>query len=92
MTENAYKKMADTGIANLVLGIVAICSGIAFESLVSFEGCKTLLSCNFQSPKFESLVSFEGCKTSIMLDYITSVFESLVSFEGCKTGYVLNVA
>ena len=27
MTENAYKKMADTGIANLVLGIVMIVHG-----------------------------------------------------------------
>ena len=34
-----------------------------FESLVSFEGCKTLQNSNQKYLSFESLVSFEGCKT-----------------------------
>ena len=34
-----------------------------FESLVSFEGCKTYVHRNTPPVKFESLVSFEGCKT-----------------------------
>ena len=34
-----------------------------FESLVSFEGCKTTAIHLLAEAKFESLVSFEGCKT-----------------------------
>ena len=34
-----------------------------FESLVSFEGCKTMQFSKLIGGKFESLVSFEGCKT-----------------------------
>ena len=34
-----------------------------FESLVSFEGCKTMNICLILVEMFESLVSFEGCKT-----------------------------
>ena len=34
-----------------------------FESLVSFEGCKTISKKYCNSSMFESLVSFEGCKT-----------------------------
>ena len=34
-----------------------------FESLVSFEGCKTKIYYIFIIIWFESLVSFEGCKT-----------------------------
>ena len=42
MTENAYKKMADTGIANLVLGIVAICSGIVLGGLMIVHGARLI--------------------------------------------------
>ena len=56
-----------------------------FESLVSFEGCKTCLSNTPFTEKFESLVSFEGCKTYNLIDVSIFPFESLVSFEGCKT-------
>ena len=34
-----------------------------FESLVSFEGCKTSPLFIERTVSFESLVSFEGCKT-----------------------------
>ena len=56
-----------------------------FESLVSFEGCKTPASANPPVIMFESLVSFEGCKTGLLFTHMLSTFESLVSFEGCKT-------
>ena len=55
-----------------------------FESLVSFEGCKTPVA-NRSSIPFESLVSFEGCKTYRKVTWVKQGFESLVSFEGCKT-------
>ena len=35
-----------------------------FESLVSFEGCKTAEAGTSAFDVFESLVSFEGCKTT----------------------------
>ena len=35
-----------------------------FESLVSFEGCKTQIVIETTGEVFESLVSFEGCKTN----------------------------
>ena len=38
-----------------------------FESLVSFEGCKTTWTVTVNYTEFESLVSFEGCKTVIVL-------------------------
>ena len=38
-----------------------------FESLVSFEGCKTKLRLFQSKTEFESLVSFEGCKTVSLL-------------------------
>ena len=41
-------------------------TGMLFESLVSFEGCKTNAWAIIRLTEFESLVSFEGCKT----DYI----------------------
>ena len=39
-----------------------------FESLVSFEGCKTIVILLIPYIVFESLVSFEGCKTVIPLN------------------------
>mgnify|MGYP006964423723 CR=1 FL=1 len=56
-----------------------------FESLVSFEGCKTGIVELSTGNSFESLVSFEGCKTKTWSDVHRFLFESLVSFEGCKT-------
>ena len=56
-----------------------------FESLVSFEGCKTKSVFTFKQDLFESLVSFEGCKTMNEIYIAERGFESLVSFEGCKT-------
>ena len=58
---------------------------LKFESLVSFEGCKTVNLNPIINHRFESLVSFEGCKTKIQANAVTAAFESLVSFEGCKT-------
>ena len=56
-----------------------------FESLVSFEGCKTEYIIRPLLEGFESLVSFEGCKTILVMTPEQARFESLVSFEGCKT-------
>ena len=56
-----------------------------FESLVSFEGCKTQNVEEASATMFESLVSFEGCKTYKGSCQSDKQFESLVSFEGCKT-------
>ena len=56
-----------------------------FESLVSFEGCKTHDLLDAICSPFESLVSFEGCKTIHLQTPLFGLFESLVSFEGCKT-------
>ncbi len=42
MTENTYKKMADTGIASLVVGIVAICSGVALGVLMIVNGARLI--------------------------------------------------
>ena len=60
-------------------------AGIMFESLVSFEGCKTKRTQFPNYIQFESLVSFEGCKTKERECPAYLEFESLVSFEGCKT-------
>ncbi len=56
-----------------------------FESLVSFEGCKTIHIIQQMGAWFESFVSFEGCKTIKNRTIREGAFESLVSFEGCKT-------
>lgn len=42
MEENTYKTMANTGIASLVLGIVAICSGVALGVLMIVSGAKLI--------------------------------------------------
>ena len=60
-------------------------AGLEFESLVSFEGCKTKKWYDEHEASFESLVSFEGCKTQSVIIVRLIAFESLVSFEGCKT-------
>ena len=63
-----------------------------FESLVSFEGCKTVALNLGLKNRFESLVSFEGCKTYKISSRTVIAFESLVSFEGCKTNFGLQLA
>ena len=42
-------------------------SNAEFESLVSFEGCKTIRPLLEGGTGFESLVSFEGCKTKAIV-------------------------
>ena len=44
MEESTYKTMANSGVANLVLGIVAICSGIAIGVLMIVNGAKLIKS------------------------------------------------
>ncbi len=44
MEENTYKIMSNTGIWSLVLGIVAICSGIAIGVLMIVNGAKLIKS------------------------------------------------
>ena len=44
MEESTYKTMANSGIANLVLRIVAICSGIAIGVLMIVNGAKLIKS------------------------------------------------
>lgn len=42
MEENTYRTMSNAGIGNLVLGIVAICSGIAVGVLLIVNGARLI--------------------------------------------------